>query len=73
MLIKKKNDSGIKNRIVMIWTIAVILLIAHVGFADLTDGLVGYWSFDNPGNLGYDDSGTGNHGSPKGSSRQAFR
>ncbi|MFX0194673.1 MAG: LamG-like jellyroll fold domain-containing protein [Candidatus Hodarchaeota archaeon] len=40
--------------------------IAELAGIDLTSGLVGYWSFDDPGNLGCDYSGTGNHGSPVG-------
>ena len=35
----------------------MILLAAGVGYADLSGGLVGYWSFDNAGDPGHDDSG----------------
>lgn len=40
----------------------VVLLIATIGSADLTDGLVAHWSFDDPSDPGRDDSGNGNHG-----------
>ena len=33
---------------------------------DIENGLVGYWSFDNTSNPGYDDSGTGNNGTVNG-------
>jgi len=51
---------------VMLGAMLVILLTTGIGHADLSTGLVGYWSFDNPSALGHDDSGTGNNGSPVG-------
>ena len=45
-----------------ICTVVVLLLTTSIGFADLSVGLVGYWSFDNAGNPAYDDSGNGHDG-----------
>jgi hypothetical protein len=42
-----------------IWTILVVLFTTSISFGDLTDGLVTYWSFDNTGDAGHDDSGNG--------------
>ena len=61
-----RSTSGIKCRTVIIWVVAVLLLTTGPGYADLTDGLVGYWSFDDPCNLAHDYSGTGNNGYPVG-------
>jgi len=47
---------------VILGAMLVILLATGAGCADLTDGLVGYWSFDNGSALGHDDSATGNNG-----------
>jgi len=38
------------------------LIFASNSFASLTDGLVGYWKFDDPANIGLDSSGYGNNG-----------
>lgn len=40
----------------------VIFAFASIGWANLTEGLVGYWSFDNSSNPGYDDSNNGRNG-----------
>ena len=45
---------------------AVILVYAPLSRATLTEGLVGYWSFDDPVNPGRDDSGNGNDGTVQG-------
>ena len=47
---------------VMVGAMLMVLLTTGIGHADLSDGLVGYWSFDNASDLGHDDSGNGNHG-----------
>jgi hypothetical protein len=39
-----------------------ILALICPAYADLNDGLVGYWKFDDPSNLGLDSSGNGNNG-----------
>lgn len=39
-----------------------MLLWPGAGWANPTDGLVAYWSFDRPSNPGYDDSGNGQNG-----------
>jgi len=38
------------------------LAMVNVSAAGPSDGLVGYWSFDNASDPGHDDSGNGNHG-----------
>jgi hypothetical protein len=48
---------------VILGAVLVTLLTTGIGYADLSTGLVGYWSFDNPANLGYDVSGNYNNGS----------
>ena len=53
--------TGMRN--VMLETMLVFLLIANVGYADLTDGLVAYWSFNDSSNPYHDDSGNGHDGS----------
>ena len=45
-----------------ICTVIVLLFATSTGFGDMTDGLVGYWSFDSTNNPGNDDSGNGNSG-----------
>jgi len=50
------------KRITLLPTVAIMLLWPGVGWANPTDGLVGYWSFDSPSNPGYDDSGNGQNG-----------
>ncbi len=51
-----------RMKTVMLGAMLVILLTAGAGYADLSDGLVAYWSFDNAGDPGHDDSGNGNNG-----------
>lgn len=38
----------------MLGAMLASLLVAAVGYADLSDGLVAYWSFNDPSNLAYD-------------------
>jgi len=47
---------------VMTGLIVVTLLSIGIGNAGPSDDLVAYWSFDDTGDLGHDDSGNGNHG-----------
>jgi Concanavalin A-like lectin/glucanases superfamily len=61
-----RTAQGMRLRAAVIVASTLLLLTTTVGYADLTSGLVGYWSFDNPADLGHDDSGTGNNGSPMG-------
>ena len=51
-----------RMRNVMLGAMLVVLLTTGIGYADLADGLVGYWSFDNDVDPGHDDSGNGHHG-----------
>jgi hypothetical protein len=57
-----ENDMNARMKHVMLGAVVVILLIMRMGHAGLSEGLVGYWSFDNTGDLGHDDSGNGNDG-----------
>ena len=41
----------------------VLACVSHAAAAALTDGLVGHWTFDNPGAPGHDSSPNANHGS----------
>jgi hypothetical protein len=50
------------NRLSVSIIAAVILLYTSIGKATLTEGLVGYWSFDDWANAGRDDSGNGHDG-----------
>jgi hypothetical protein len=50
------------NRLSVSIIAALILVYTPVGKATLTEGLVGYWSFDDWTNPGCDDSGNGNDG-----------
>ena len=61
-----RETLAMKHRTVACWLAAVLLVTTGTGYADLTNGLVGYWSFDHPSDLGHDDSGTGNNGYPVG-------
>ncbi|MCK4342404.1 MAG: LamG domain-containing protein [Phycisphaerae bacterium] len=59
------------NRSLSILALAVTCLLAaaNIAAADLNDGLVGYWSFDEgEGGTAYDYSGHGNHGTIQGAS-----
>ena len=61
---EKKSNFGRKTVKIakinlMLWTMAVVLMATSVGFADLTDGLVAYYPFNDTAN---DESGNGNHG-----------
>jgi hypothetical protein len=40
----------------------ILACSSTTGWANLTEGLVGYWSFDDPADPGHDDSGNGNDG-----------
>lgn len=57
MLSTKEKSSNLRGKIrsrkMMIWAIVFVLLTTNIGFANINDGLVGYWSFDNPGKGGY--------------------
>ena len=50
------------NKLGTIVIIGLILIYSSAGWA----AVVGYWSFDNSGNPGYDDSGNGNNGTVHG-------
>ena len=50
------------NKLSVSIIVALILVYTPVGRATLTEGLVGYWSFDDSANPGRDDSGNGNDG-----------
>ncbi len=53
---------AMKHRALGCWLAAVLLVTTGTGYADLTNGLVGHWSFDDPSDISHDDSGTGNNG-----------
>lgn len=57
-----ENDMNTRMKRVMLGAVVVILLIMRMGHAGLSEGLVGYWGFDNTGDPGHDDSGNGNNG-----------
>jgi hypothetical protein len=60
------NAMAMKHRAMVGWVAVMLLVATGTGYADLTSGLVGYWSFDDPSDLGHDDSGTGNNCYPVG-------
>jgi len=45
----------------------LFFLFTSIGYANLTDGLIAYWSFNNPSDPYNDDSGNGNNGTGLGS------
>jgi hypothetical protein len=51
-----------KSKKSAVWVLLVVLASAGTGLGSLSDGLVGYWSFNNPTDPGHDDSGNGNNG-----------
>jgi hypothetical protein len=51
-----------RKKITTIWVIVVVLATGSVGSADLSDGLIAYWSCDNASDPGHDDSSNGNDG-----------
>ena len=55
---EREMDSRIFKRIVMLFLLLVMSLSSGL-FADLNDGLVGYWSFDD--GTAADNSGNGNN------------
>jgi len=57
---------AMRRRVVAWWVATVLLAITGSGYADLTNGLVGHWSFDDPYDISHDYSGTGNNGYPVG-------
>jgi hypothetical protein len=54
------------NKLSMSIIAAMTLVYAPIAKATLTEGLVGYWSFDDPANPGCDDSGNGRDGTVHG-------
>ena len=44
----RKRTLEMKCKIVTILVATIIVLTTGPGYAGLTDGLVGYWSFDDP-------------------------
>ena len=51
-----------KIRLFSVVAVFVLASLASVCSATLTDGLAGYWSFDNPQDMGADSSGNGLNG-----------
>jgi len=51
-----------KSRLITMIVTVFVLLVPVFAWADLTNGLVGYWQFDDPGDLGIDSSIYGNNG-----------
>ena len=60
-----------KTKSVMICGMILLFLSTSNGLADLSDGLVGYWSFNDISDLGHDDSGSENDGTVYGDSSTA--
>lgn len=46
----------------LLWSVSTSLIAGLSESSDLNEGLVGYWNFDDPDDLGLDSSGLGNHG-----------
>ena len=65
---KGKENKGIRSSIarllgVLVIALMVTVLFAQASLADISDGLVGYWPFDEgSGTTAYDVSGNGNDG-----------
>jgi hypothetical protein len=57
---KRQMEKKIRNVAAMV--LLVIVFTACTSYSDLSTGLVGYWSFDNPIDPGHDDSGNGHNG-----------
>ncbi|MBN2271300.1 MAG: LamG domain-containing protein [Sedimentisphaerales bacterium] len=55
-----------KKTDLMICVMLMVLVIANTGLANLTDGLVAYWSFNDEAKPYIDDSGNGHNGTPGG-------